>query len=115
MHQWFLSAAEKKRSVAKDNLLQGKIQAARPQNTNRMQSDVNVVLVKSEISLRETTIDGCVQRRRRKRRMELQLEKGFCERAAATGRCLPETEGRVPVTEVWWVGRWVDSEVRRPR
>lgn len=39
-----------------------------------MQSDINVVPVKSEISLRETTIDGCAQRRR-KRRMELQREK----------------------------------------
>lgn len=59
---------------AKDNLLKGKIQAARPRNTNRMQSDINVVPVKSEISLRETTIDGCAQRRR-ERRMELQREK----------------------------------------
>lgn len=65
-----------KRTVVKHNLLKGKIQAARPLNTNRMQSDTNVVLVKNEISLRETTIDGCVQRRR-KRRMELHLEKAL--------------------------------------
>lgn len=46
-------------------------------------------------------------------RWNCSLRKVSPERASAAGRCLSETEGgegRVTVTEVWWVG----SEVRRP-
>lgn len=84
------------------------MQATRSRNTNRMQSNANVP-VKTEISLRETTIDGCVQKRK-KSGMELQLEKAvrFLQKdqpQRAGG------EGSVPaVTEVLCAG----SEVHRP-
>lgn len=56
MLRWFRSAAAKpaagdlEGNAAEDYVLKGKIQAARPPSTNRMQSVLNVAPVHSEIS-----------------------------------------------------------------